>query len=376
MWGDFTSLAYFSLTERTLQRVGSLDWDIEQAAAAGDTLVWSVNEAGRSVLYASRNGTPLEMPPLPNGVVTALSLSSNGGTAALLIDAATRPAEIAILDTRGGGMRYVTDTRPTGLKAVQPIEPQLVQFPARDGRTVHALAYRPHGDGPFPILMWIHGGPHGQERPHYERCGMYQYLLAQGIGIFAPNMAGSTGFGTPFQKLIYKDWGGIDLSDFEDGLTYLQSVDWADAGHVAVAGASYGGFAALSCVSRIAHPWAAGISICGPSNLVTLATNCPPTWRSFVDTVLGNPTVDADALTERSPLTYVDQITAPLFIVQGAHDPRVPKAESDQIVDRLRARGVEVRYDIYGDEGHGFTSRDNEITAYSDIAAFLVRHLR
>ncbi|MCW2919622.1 MAG: peptidase prolyl oligopeptidase active site domain protein, partial [Actinomycetia bacterium] len=124
------------------------------------------------------------------------------------------------------------------------------------------------------------------------------------------------------------------------------------------------------------RPWAAGVSICGPSNLVTLARECPPTWRHFVNTTLGNPDTDADLLSSRSPVNYVQNIIAPLFVIQGAQDPRVPKAEADQIVERLRARGIEVRYDLYDDEGHGFTNRDNEIQAYTDIAAFLTHHLQ
>jgi dipeptidyl aminopeptidase/acylaminoacyl peptidase len=140
-------------------------------------------------------------------------------------------------------------------------------------------------------------------------------------------------------------------------------------------GGSYGGFAALSCLARLPHPWAAGVSICGPTNLVTLARACPPTWKTFVALVLGDPEDDAEHLTQRSPLTHADGITAPLFILQGACDPRVPRAESDQLVDSLRGRGVDVRYDVFDDEGHGFTDRSNELYAYEEVANFLKRHL-
>jgi dipeptidyl aminopeptidase/acylaminoacyl peptidase len=305
-----------------------------------------------------------------------LRLSQDGSVAALVLDAATRPAEVAIIDLKQGTFRYLTDSRPKGLRAVQAVEPATVSFGSSGGRRVQALMYRPAGVGPFPVLLSIHGGPHMQERPGYGRIGLYQYLVARGVAVFAPNMAGSTGYGTSHEKLIYRDWGGVDLKDFDAAMAYLCAVEWVDAGRVAVMGGSYGGFAALSCLSRLDYPWAAGISICGPSNLVTLARECPPTWRTFVDTVLGNPDNDADLLIERSPVTYADRIAAPLFVLQGAQDPRVPQAESDQIVDKLRARGVEVRYDIYPDEGHGFTSRANEIKAYSDIVGFLIEHLR
>ncbi|WP_205719480.1 alpha/beta hydrolase family protein, partial [Actinomadura geliboluensis] len=266
--------------------------------------------------------------------------------------------------------------RPPALQVIAPVEPDLITYPASGGRYVHALLYRPHTPGPHPVLLSVHGGPEAQERPEYAYAGLYQYLLHEGIAVLAPNIAGSTGYGLTHQKLIYRNWGGIDLDDLDHAVRHLQTLPGIDASHIAVMGGSYGGFAALSCLARLPYQWAAGVSFCGPSNLVTLARACPPTWRPTVDAVLGNPDTDAEHLTCRSPITYADAITAPLLVIQGAHDPRVPKDESDQIVTRLRARGIDVRYDVYPDEGHGFTNRSNEIKAYGDIAQFLLAHLR
>src|SRR5262249_27756854 len=137
----------------------------------------------------------------------------------------------------------------------------------------------------------------------------------------------------------------------------------------------------LSCVSRLPEYWACGVSVVGPSNLVTFARAVPPTWRALMAAWVGDPETEADFLLSRSPITYVDNIRAPLFVIQGANDPRagndprVVKAESDQLVGALRARGVEVRYDVYEDEGHGFTKRENEAKAFADTAEFLVAHL-
>ncbi|MGI8335255.1 S9 family peptidase [Actinomadura scrupuli] len=375
-WGEFISGAYLCLSDASLQPIATPDWEVEQVTARGDTLLWSVNEAGTSLLHASRAGQELTLPPLPHSVITAIDLAPDASLAVLQLDAATRPTEIAVLDLAAGTFRYLTDTRPPGLHTVTPVEPDTIEFAARDGRTVHAFLYRPHGDGPFPAVMSIHGGPEMQERPEYLRAGLYQYLLAHGIAILAPNVAGSSGYGLAFQTCIYRDWGGIDLRDWEDSAAHLAALDWIDPSRIAVMGGSYGGFATLSCLSRVPRPWAAGVSICGPSNLITLARACPPTWRHFVNNVLGDPDKDADLLSSRSPVNYVENINAPLFVIQGAQDPRVPKAEADQIVERLRARGVEVRYDLYDDEGHGFTRRDNEIQAYTDIADFLTHHLQ
>ncbi len=239
-----------------------------------------------------------------------------------------------------------------------------------------AWLYRPSGDGPFPVVLSIHGGPQAQERPVYNYGGLYQYLLANGIGVLAPNVRGSAGYGRAYQRLIMRDWGGDDLRDFEAAAIYLRDLDWVDPDRIAVFGASYGGFATLSCLSRLPEFWACGVDIVGPANLVTLVRSTVPTWRSSTDELIGDPDTDEEFLMSRSPVSYVDQIRAPLFVIQGANDPRVPQAESDQVVAALRARGVDVRYDVYDDEGHGFTRRANEEKAIGDSAEFLIRHLR
>jgi dipeptidyl aminopeptidase/acylaminoacyl peptidase len=226
------------------------------------------------------------------------------------------------------------------------------------------------------MVLSVHGGPEAQEQARYNYSGLYQYLLANGVGVFAPNIRGSSGYGASYQKLIHRDWGGGDLSDLEHAVRHLRSLDRVDADRIAVFGGSYGGFAALSCVSRLPELFAAGVSVVGVSNLVTFARSVPPTWRTLMKAWVGDPDEDEAFLLERSPITYVDNIVAPLFVLQGANDPRVLKAESDQVVEALRARGVEVRYDVYADEGHGFTKRPNQVQAMRDIADFLLTHLR
>jgi dipeptidyl aminopeptidase/acylaminoacyl peptidase len=374
LWGEFIAAAFYSLASGDLTPVARHEWDVELVQAAGETLVWSVNEAGYSRLHGRRQGRALEFPGIPAGVISALALSPGTDQAVILIESATRPTEIGII-APDAGFRYLTDTRPPALCVVEPAEPEAISYPVSDGRSVQAFLYRPSKPGPHPVLLSIHGGPENQERPGYSRSGLYQHLLDEGIAVFAPNIAGSTGYGKAHQILIHRDWGGIDLDDLDHGVRYLQGASGLDADRIAVMGASYGGFAALSCLARLQYPWAAGVSIYGPTNLLTLAQACPPTWKTFVALVLGDPAIHAEQLTERSPLTHAEGITAPLFILQGARDPRVPRAESDQLVGRLRGRGVEVQYDVFEDEGHGFTSRSNELAAYGKVAAFLVRHL-
>jgi dipeptidyl aminopeptidase/acylaminoacyl peptidase len=225
------------------------------------------------------------------------------------------------------------------------------------------------------VVLSIHGGPEFQERPAYNYNGLYQYLLSRGVGVLAPNVRGSTGYGTAYQKLIHHDWGGDELKDFVYAHRYLVAQEWVDPDRIGVYGGSFGGFATLSCVSRLPGRWAAAVSIVGPSNLVTFASAVPPTWRRLMAEWVGDVETERDFLLARSPITYADDIDTPLFVIQGANDQRVVQSESDQIVERLRERGVDVRYDVYPDEGHGFAKRANEAKALSDAAEFLIGYL-
>jgi dipeptidyl aminopeptidase/acylaminoacyl peptidase len=378
---EHATIRVFDLDARTstaYEPVGDLDWDVEEVATSDDgAVVWVVNEGGVSVLHRHHDHAT-ERHEMSVGTIASLDLDPAGGRAAMLLSTPTRPTEIAVVDLAAAAddrLRFLTDSRPDGLRQIEPIEPELVEYPTHDGRMIPGWLARPTGDGPFPVVLSIHGGPEAQERPVYAYAGLYQFLLAHGIGVFAPNVRGSSGYGRTYQTLIHRDWGGAELGDFEHANRYLRGLDWVDEDRIAVFGGSFGGFATLSCVSRLPDLWAAGVSIVGPSNLHTFVRSVPPTWRSLMAKWVGDPELDADLLTERSPLTYADDIVVPLLVIQGANDPRVAKAESDQIVESLRARGVEVAYRVFEDEGHGFTKRENEISALTDVGEFLVGQL-
>jgi dipeptidyl aminopeptidase/acylaminoacyl peptidase len=373
---DFRALIRCRPGSDQAEVIDAPDWDVEDAAGSADgrTVAWLVNIDGRAILRARRDDTPLSLPELPTGLVQALSLSADGRRIAMVVDTPERPGEILTVDLAAGTVQYLTDTRPAGMQHRAAVIPQPVTFGSADGTAVPGLLYRPPGAGRHPVLLHIHGGPTIQARPTYD--ALIQCLLASGIGVFAPNVRGSSGYGHAWLERIYRDWGGIDLQDFEAAAGYLQGLDWVDPGRMAVYGRSYGGFAALSCLSRLPGLWAAGVSVCGPSDLITLARACPPTWRASIDQVLGNPDRDAEHLRQRSPLTYASQIKAPLLIIQGRQDPRVPESTSAQIAATLVANGAPVRYQVYDDEGHAFTNRANELDAMTAIVTFLTEHLQ
>jgi len=376
---EFKGLARYDVAARSWQWVETPAWDVEEATLSknGQQLAWTVNEDGYSVLYVRdlRNDTLLELPTIPHGVISTLTISDDGRRVAFLLARATQATAVVVVDVATQKLYQLGDGFLAGIDADDLIEPELVRFPSFDGRHIPAFLYRPKGAvGQHPVVLSIHGGPEAQERPVYG-TGIYQYLLSRGIGVLATNIRGSTGYGKGYQKLIHRDWGGGDLKDFAAAVDYLRSLDWVDGARIGVFGGSYGGFATLSCVSRLPDVWAVAAEVVGPSNLITFVQSVPPWWRSMMDSWVGNPEADREMLIERSPITYVDQIRAPLFIIQGAKDPRVVKAESDQIVERLRSLNRTVRYDVYEDEGHGFTRRANELKAFKDVATWLEQYL-
>jgi dipeptidyl aminopeptidase/acylaminoacyl peptidase len=222
-------------------------------------------------------------------------------------------------------------------------------------------------------VLSIHGGPEAQEHPVYNP--LYQYLLSRGVAVLATNIRGSTGYGKTYQRLVQRDWGGGDMQDWEHAVKWLHGQKWVDPDRIGVFGGSYGGFAVLTCVTRLPDYWAAAVDIFGPSNLITAAKAVPPTWRRMMKRFMGDPEEDAEMLRERSPMTYIENVKAPLLVIQGAKDPRVVKGESDQLVEKLRELGRDVEYVVFEDEGHGFTKRQNEITALKLSAEFLEQRL-
>jgi dipeptidyl aminopeptidase/acylaminoacyl peptidase len=376
---DVAGLGVLDVETGHLSWLDASDWDVEDVALSRDgrVLAWLVNVDGASQLRARSlaTGEPLATPTLPMGSASQLRLTPDGRSAVTLMSTPAKPWNVLVVDLATGDLRWVTDAHP----AADPsafVEPVLVHCPARNGRRVPAYLYRPSGiAGRVPVVLAIHGGPPIQEKPNYSNDGLFQYLVSRGVAVIAPNVRGSSGYGLAYQRAVHRDWGGVDLDDLDDTVRYLKNQPWVDPTRIGLIGRSYGGFGVLSCVARLPeHDWAA-VAWCAPSNLVTFTRAQPPTWRAQVAIMIGDPDTDAEFLASRSPVTYADQIKAPLFLIQGANDTRVPRQESDQIVHRLRERGVEVRYDVYPDEGHVFGSSAHQTKARTDGAEFLLDHL-
>jgi dipeptidyl aminopeptidase/acylaminoacyl peptidase len=378
---EFKGLAFYDMKRHQTRWALTPDWDINhiESTPDGRFLGWDVNEDGYSKLHVrnQRTGRSLPLPRMPRGALSLLRFSPDGRKLAFFLSGGASPAELHVLDLRTRKLPPITHSMLGGIDRRELVEPQLVRYRSTDGFRIAAWLYKPKNlkkGKRAPVVVSIHGGPEAQEQPYYG-YGLYQYWLSRGIGVLAPNIRGSTGYGKTFQKAIDRDWGGGELRDVENAAKYLRKLGWVDPKRIGIYGSSFGGFVVLSAISRLAQYWAAAVDWFGPSNLVSSILTDPPWWRKMDELTIGDPVKDHDELMARSPVTYAEQIRAPLFVIQGALDMRVAKAESDQIVERLRLLGVPVRYDIYEDEGHGFTKRSNELKAVQDTAEFLEQHL-
>jgi len=352
------------------------NWDVELAVSSADgrVQIWSVNEDGYSRVRWRQGGGKVQEREL-RGVCEDLVLSADGTRAAFARISATEPWQVWTLDIATGEAR-VALASTFGVPATELVEPELLRIPGADG-DIPCFVYRPRGArGPVPAVLYPHGGPEGQSRPAFAaHLTHLAAIVHHGMALVVPNIHGSTGYGRAWQVAIHKDWGGIDLRDLRTVSQWMTKQPDFDQKRLAVYGGSYGGFATLTCVTRIPELWRCAVDVFGVANLITMIENAQPNWRRFLARWIGDVERDREKLIERSPITHIENVRCPMLILQGENDPRVPKDESDQVVQRLRGLGRRVEYVVYPGEGHGFTNRANAEDAYGRIVAFLTKEL-
>jgi dipeptidyl aminopeptidase/acylaminoacyl peptidase len=289
-----------------------------------------------------------------------------------------RPGIGWLYDRQAGQMRKLYDSRPElAGAALQPMRPATVR--ARDGLELVCYLTRPAGAAlPGPMVLLVHGGPWSRDMFGFNP--LHQWLADRGYAALSVNFRGSIGFGKAFINAGDGEWGRRMDDDLLDAVAWAVHEGVADPARIAIMGASYGGYATLVGLTRQPEFYACGIDIVGPSNLETLLRTVPPYWESFRSMLfraIGDPdTPDGLRLAhDRSPLFRAGQILRPLLIGQGANDPRVKQAESDQMVGALVANEIPVTYLLYPDEGHGFVRPENAISFYAVAEEFLARHL-
>jgi len=287
------------------------------------------------------------------------------------------PIAYHLFDRDRGEGRFLFTHQPAlddyTLAAMEPFS-----FPARDGLEVSGYLTFPPGTErqALPAVLNVHGGPWARDAWGYD--GESQWLANRGYLSVQVNFRGSTGYGKDFLNAGDREWGGRMHDDLVDAVAFVVGQGWADPDRVGIYGGSYGGYAALVGAAFTPEVFRCAVDIVGPSNLKTLIESIPPYWAPMVaqfHTRVGHPETEADLLWSRSPLSRVGDIRIPLLIAQGANDPRVKQAESEQIVAALRDKGIDHEYLLFEDEGHGFAKPENRLRFYAAAEAFLARHL-
>ncbi|MEZ5924510.1 MAG: S9 family peptidase [Hyphomicrobiaceae bacterium] len=294
-----------------------------------------------------------------------------------------RPGQYHLYDRAAGRFSFLFESRPE-LADERLARMHPVVIPSRDGLelvsylTLPAAVAGDRPPAPLAMVLNVHGGPWSQDSYAYDP--EHQWLADRGYAVLSVNFRSSTGFGKSFITAGDGQWAGKMHEDLLDAVDWAVREGIADRSKVAIMGGSYGGYATLAALTFTPEVFACGVDIVGPSNLETLLATVPPYWAAFFETLaraVGDPRTEAGRalLRDRSPLHRADRIVRPLLIAQGANDPRVKQAESDQIVEAMRKKGLPVTYVLYPEEGHGFAVPENRIAFYAIAEAFLATHL-
>ncbi|MGI8639001.1 MAG: prolyl oligopeptidase family serine peptidase [Pyrinomonadaceae bacterium] len=405
---EFITLSRMDLTTKEIVPKNKVLWDLDATTISrdGKNFAYTVNREGFSQLYISS----IEKKPLPNskmafdlnlitqntelpanGVVGGLEFSNDATKLAFTLSSAKNPADIWIYDSKTKKITQVTKSSRSGIPRESFVEPQLIKYKTFDGREIPAWYYRPtQGGNPRvskgvnpapaltvglpPVIVSVHGGPEGQERPGFNP--LYQYYLSRGYAILATNVRGSTGYGKTFSHLDDVEKREDSVKDLAYAAEWLKTSGGADPKRIAVMGGSYGGYMTLAAITLYPELWAAAVDTVGIGNWETFLKNTSGYRRRQREVEYGMLDKDLDFLKRISPIYKVDKIKAPLFVIQGKNAPRVPYTEAEQIVEALKKRGAKVEYKLFDDEGHGISKLKNRLELYPLVADFLDKYMK
>jgi dipeptidyl aminopeptidase/acylaminoacyl peptidase len=350
--------------------------------AGGKFLTYSANVDGNTDIYmydlASAKARILA---LPKGVnFTAASPSPFTRDNSLLLyyhNGPTAPGDLWVYHVADGKSYQLTSSLVGGVRSETMVEPYLVHYPSNDGKwTVSAFVYVPFNlprNAEHPAIVYVHGGPTSQSMNSFNR--FVQYMVNQGYVVIAPNYRGSTGYGKEFRQANLFDMGGGDLQDVLAAADWIKQTGYVDPKKLILMGGSYGGYMTMMGVTKAPEMWAAGVPIVPFVNWFTEIQHEDPVLQQSDLATMGDPVKNKALYEDRSPINFVAQIKAPLYLLAGGNDPRCPKEEAQQVVDAIRKRGGVAEYKVYENEGHGFARVENQIDAYKRVADFLKAHV-
>lgn len=374
---DFIGIARYDVSGRSWERVIERDWDLQCSIdQTGTHLLVAANADGYTMLdlydpvSLERRGDVA----LPGRGLAGSTFSRDGRHLGFTFQSSIEPGDAWTHDLTNGSTARLTNS-PNPVDRGVFVEPDLHRFASFDGESIPVFLYRPRdATGDVPVVVWIHGGPESQYVPVFNP--IVQYLVWRGFAVAAPNVRGSTGYGKRYHRLddVRKRLDSVrDLASLHD---WLRATPGLDASRAALMGGSYGGYMVLAGLAFQPELWAAGVDIVGISSFVTFLENTAAWRRKFREREYGSLERDRDFLVEASPLTHVDRISAPLFIIHGTNDPRVPLSEAEQLYAAVRAKGLPAELLVYADEGHGLAKLRNRLDAYPKAADFLDGVLR
>jgi dipeptidyl aminopeptidase/acylaminoacyl peptidase len=383
---DFLYIARLDLETLALEPIVTVDWDIEELDLSPDgrLLAYVVNEGGNSTLHirdlettTTRSAPRIGSAP---GVVAhfdeRIEFSRDGQWLAFSYTSATRTSDVYVWHLASDTIQPLTRSSHGGLPPDSFIVPTLIHYPTFDERQIPAWFYQPAvaPGKTVPVVVLVHGGPESQFVPFFHFFA--QYLLHHGYAVLAPNVRGSTGYGRTYSQLDNVRKRMDSVADLAHAAYWLREQPAIDRERIAVYGGSYGGFMVLAALTTYPDLWAAGVDLVGPSNFVTFLQNTSAYRRAHREAEYGSLEHDRDFLESIAPFNHLHKIRAPLMVLHGANDPRVPLSEAEQVVAKLRARDIPVEFLVFADEGHGIVKLKNKLAAYPAIVQFLDRHLR
>ncbi len=328
-------------------------------------------------IHDETTGLVSTLPGFSEESIASAVVSRSGRRLAFYVNGDRSPGNLYLHDFETESTTQLTESLNPEIDRDDLVESEIVSFRSFDGLEIPCLLWRPHGVGlarKAPALVWVHGGPGGRMAKGYK--GRIQFLVNHGFVVLGLNYRGSSGFGKKFFAADHRKHGREPLWDCVEAKKFLCRLGYVEPSAIGIIGASFGGYMSLAALTFHPEEFAAGVNICGVSNLVSFATTLPKYWdaKRFYEK-LGDPEKDEELLRAISPVFHAEKIRNPVMILQGASDPRCPKEQSEEMAEAIRKNGGRVEYLVYADEAHGFRKRKNAIHAYESILEFFNTHL-
>jgi dipeptidyl aminopeptidase/acylaminoacyl peptidase len=385
--GEFKRVRTYDLALKTFADHEKANWDIVYTyfSRDGRYRVTGVNEDASTVIRVvevAKDGSEkaIKLPKLPGGEIRGVTFSKNSARMAFYLNGDRSPSNLFSYDFKTNQAKQLTQTLSKDINPADLVDAEVIRFKSFDGMVIPAIYYKPKGasaSNKVPAIVLVHGGPGGQATRGYG--AQIQHMVNHGYAVLDINNRGSSGYGKTFFAADDKKHGREPLWDCIEAKTWLASRGDIDHEKIAIMGGSYGGYMVAAALAFRPEAFKVGVNIFGVTNWIRTLESIPPYWeaqRLALYEEIGDPVKDREFLIATSPLFHAKEIRKPLIVIQGANDPRVIKAESDDIVAAVKKNNVPIDYVVFDDEGHGFSKKKNSLQAYERILAFLDKHLK